>query len=92
MAASGPDLLVWLFAAQAVGLASAVAARRSVGTRGQRCCQALFLGCLGLLAVLTMLLIGTAPHEWLSCGFTLPAMVVLVLWEPTQGTRVHWQS
>jgi hypothetical protein len=66
---------------QFAGLLSAWLARLSEGSRGQAHCQTLYLACLGLIGVATMLSVSLGPRYLLFCGLTLSAMVLVAVWD-----------
>ena len=72
-----PPLLLWATTAiQILGLASIVLARVGEGCRGQARCQRLFIGCLALVGVTTMVTLGLHSGCWPFCGATLSMMVL----------------
>jgi hypothetical protein len=80
----GPDSAVavgLLLAMQVAGLASAVLARISVGWQGHAIYRGLFLVFLAAIGLATMAAVSASKTIWLPCGFTLPAMVLAVVWD-----------
>jgi hypothetical protein len=74
--------LVWTFGfIQIAGLASAWLARLSEGSPRQASCQWLFLGCFGLLGLVTMASAAVGPRFWLVSGTTLSIMVLGAIWD-----------
>lgn len=73
---------VWALAlVQFVGLISAWMARLSEGSRGQAHCHWLFLACLGLIGVATMLSVSLGLRYLLFSSLTLSAMVLVAVWD-----------
>jgi hypothetical protein len=66
---------------QVIGLASACLARMGEGSIRQTSCQRLFLGCLALVGVSTMLAMHVGPGACIVSGATLAAMVLTATWD-----------
>lgn len=74
--------LVWtLGAVQLFSLFSAWIARLAEGSHRQASCQWLYLGCLALMGLTTMVSVAISFESWIFCSFTLSLMVVAVLWD-----------
>jgi len=74
--------LTWILAVvQAVGLLSTWLARSSVGCRGQRPCQWLFLSCLLLVGLGTVLAMAISAAHWLFSAGTLALMILAAVWD-----------
>src|SRR4051812_20651073 len=75
-------LLLWLISGvQILGLVSTVLARCSEGSRGQNPCQWLFLACLALVGMATLITVGLHWESWIFCAATLAVMVLFSVWE-----------
>lgn len=71
------QLALWfMVAVQIAGLASAALARVSLGGTSQVTCQRVFLGCLALVSVATMLSLALSHASWLVCSTTLSLMIL----------------
>ena len=74
--------IVWgLGAVQVVSLVSAWIARLAEGSHRQTSCQWLFLACLALMGLTTMVSVAISFESWIFCSFTLSLMVVAVIWD-----------
>jgi hypothetical protein len=74
--------LSWILAAvQVVGLLSTWLARSSVGCRGQRPCQWLFLSCLTLVGLGTVAAMAISAAHWLFSAGTLALMILAAVWD-----------
>lgn len=76
-----PALLCCLGAVQVLGLLSAALARLGEGSRRQVVCQRLFLACLGLVGLGTIVSLGMPSGWWVASGSTLSLMVVTATWD-----------
>lgn len=84
------SLLVWLLAvAQLAGLVSAWLARLSEGSARQACCQRLFVACVALLGLLTMVTVAMGARYWWASGGTLSAMILAAVWDFRPHTRAE---
>jgi hypothetical protein len=72
----GLIVLCGLGGIHALGLAAAVIARLSVGSRCQTFSQNLFLVCLAIVGGATIVALGLWPPCWLASGATLCVMVL----------------
>ncbi len=68
--------LLLYFAILVSGLASALAARLSEGSRHQALCQGTFFVCLALVGVTVITSLSASPSAWLFAGATFSIMVV----------------
>ncbi|MGD9719769.1 MAG: hypothetical protein AB7O59_00960 [Pirellulales bacterium] len=66
---------------QFAGLVSAWLARMSEGSRGQSSCHWLFLACLGLIGMGTMVSVSLGPRYLLFSCLTLSIMVLVAVWD-----------
>jgi hypothetical protein len=73
---------------QITGLASALVARLSEGSRTQVPCHRVFLGLLGLMGVITMVGVVVGPRYWIASGLTLSVMILGAIWD----VRAHVQG
>lgn len=73
---------VWTLAlVQIAGLVSAPLVRLSEGSRGQVACHLLFLGCLGLIGLATMLAAHLGPRYLLISCLSMSIMVLVAVWD-----------
>jgi len=70
-----------LLAIQALGVLSALAARRSEDVAGRTAFQWLFIACLGLVGLSTAVLVSAASGWWLASGTTLSVMVLTITYD-----------
>jgi hypothetical protein len=76
------SFVLWIFGIlQFVGLLSAWLARLSEGSRSQSSCQWLFLSCMALVSLTTMVSLAYDTRYWLASGSTLSVMVLAVIWD-----------
>ena len=76
------QIVFWIVVAvQVAGLLSAWLARKSVGGRRQRPCQWLFLSCLTLVGMTSVVSMGISPTSWLFSAGTLALMVLGAVWD-----------
>ncbi|HUY89744.1 MAG TPA: hypothetical protein VMV10_13490 [Pirellulales bacterium] len=75
------SLIFGLAIIQGIGLASACLARIGEGSIRQTSCQRLFLGCLALVGVSTMLAMLVGPGACVASGATLAVMVLTATWD-----------
>ncbi len=69
----------WLFVAvQVLGLISALIARLATGSSRQTACYGAFLGCLTLVAGVTLVSPGLGLGPWLASSATLSLMILTV--------------
>lgn len=80
-------LVVGLILTQATGLLSAVVARLSTGSRCQCSTQWLFLGCMALVGVATMVSLSLGPGFWVTSGTTFSLMVLTATCDFGQSRR-----
>jgi hypothetical protein len=66
---------------QIAGLASAWLTRMAEGSCWGRCCQRLFLVCLGAIGTATMVTVVVGARHWLSPATTLCIMVLAAIWD-----------
>jgi Flp pilus assembly protein TadB len=66
---------------QFAGLFSAWLARQTVGGRAERPCQRLFLACLALVGVTSVVAMGISAASWLFSAATLALMVIAAVWD-----------
>ncbi len=78
-----------LVTVQLAGLSSAWLARLSEGSRGQTSCQRIFLACLGLVGVATVLSLFMTAGTWMFSGATLSLMVLAAVWDFGGSTRAE---
>jgi hypothetical protein len=77
-----PTTLIYVLAIiQTIGLASACLARMGEGSIRQASCQRLFLGCLAMVGVSTMLALHVGPGACIGSGATLAVMVLTATWD-----------
>lgn len=81
LAADSSLVVLALVVLQVLGVASSLLARMSLGYPGHALFQGLFLFMFGLLGLATMAAVYASATLWLPCGFTLPAMVLAVVWD-----------
>jgi len=72
---------------QTLGLASAVAARLSIGSSTQTACQGIFFVCLGLVGLSIIVSLGVAPAFWMTSGITFSLMVLTATCEFGRSRR-----
>ncbi len=84
------SLFAWaLGILQIAGLASAWLARLTEGSPRQASCQRIFLGCLGLIGLATMLSVTLGPRYWVTTCTTLALMVLGAIWDFRAEPRVE---
>jgi len=74
-----PAVMWILVGIQVAGLVSAGLTRIAEGSCCQSYCQWVFLGCLGLVGMATVVSIGLGPGWWLPSGATLSSMVLAAI-------------
>ncbi len=76
------QVVFWIVVAvQVAGLLSAWLARRSAGGPGQRPCQWLFLSCLTLVGLTSVVSMGISATSWLFSAATLALMIIGAVWD-----------
>lgn len=76
------SFLTWLLGLlQIAGLLSAWLARLSEGSSRQAWCQCLFVGCLALVGLSTMVFVALGARYWLGPGATLSVMILTAVWD-----------
>jgi hypothetical protein len=76
------SFFAWLLGfIQIAGLLSAWLARLSEGSRRQAWCQRLFVACLALVGLTTMLVVALGARHWVASGATLSAMILAAIWD-----------
>ena len=66
-----------LIAVELFGLASAIVARISEGSRRETWCQRIFLAVMGVVGVVAITSLGFGPDCWLAAGGTFSLMVLI---------------
>ena len=66
---------------QIAGLASALVARLSEGSRTQAPCHTVFMALLGLMGLVTMVGVVLGPLYWIASGLTLFVMILGAIWD-----------
>jgi hypothetical protein len=66
-----------LIAVELLGLASAVVARVSEGSRRENWCQRIFLAVMGVVGIVAIISLGFGPDCWLAAGGTFSLMVLI---------------
>ena len=84
------SFFAWLLGLiQIAGLLSAWLARLSEGSARQAWCQRLFVGCLALVGLTTMIVVALGARHWVSSGATLSAMILAAIWDFSAHARVE---
>jgi hypothetical protein len=74
---------------QVAGLASAWLARLNEGSARQAWWHRLFVGCLGLVGLSTMVFVVFGARYWLVSGATLSAMILAAVWDVSAPAPVE---
>jgi hypothetical protein len=84
------SFFAWLLGLiQIAGLLSAWLARLSEGSARQAWCQRLFVGCLALVGLSTMIVVALGARHWVASGATLSAMILAAIWDFSVHARVE---
>ncbi|MEX0676135.1 MAG: hypothetical protein WD063_03620 [Pirellulales bacterium] len=90
MAYLDTSFLTWFLGLiQIAGLLSAWLARLSEGSSRQVWCQRLFVGCLALVGLSTMVVVALGARYWVASGATLSAMILAAVWDFSAHARVR---